>query len=142
MDCQARTMQKLRGDLDIIQVWSCECDSNISDFITINYQPRKIYTDVNTRPLPEPGHVQLYTAGPPCQGFSSAGRRNTWEDPRPRLYIIAIEAIERAAPEAFLLEHSDNLKFVHGRISKRITTRPAARGYEVRDKVTNTNNYG
>lgn len=53
------------------------------------------------------GTVDLLTGGPPCQGFSTAGRRNP-EDPRNRLTEEYIQIVELVQPRFLLIEN------VHG----------------------------
>lgn len=53
------------------------------------------------------GHVQLLVGGPPCQGFSMAGKR-TGNDVRNRLYNSYIKFVETVEPEMLFFEN------VHG----------------------------
>jgi DNA (cytosine-5)-methyltransferase 1 len=50
------------------------------------------------------GQVQLLAGGPPCQGFSSAGRRNS-VDPRNRLVERYLELVELIQPKIVLMEN-------------------------------------
>jgi DNA (cytosine-5)-methyltransferase 1 len=50
------------------------------------------------------GHVDLISGGPPCQGFSSAGRRNP-RDPRNQLTEHYINVVEILRPRFLLLEN-------------------------------------
>ena len=50
------------------------------------------------------GRVDLIAGGPPCQGFSSCGRRNP-SDPRNALVTRYIELITAVAPRFILLEN-------------------------------------
>lgn len=50
------------------------------------------------------GKVQLIAGGPPCQGFSFAGRRNP-SDPRNRLTEEYIKIVELVQPDFLLLEN-------------------------------------
>ena len=130
MDCQACTIKKLRPDLHSTQLWTSEREAHIRDFITIKYRSHNIFNNVTTRPLPQPGSIQLYTAGPPCQGLSSAGLRNNWQDPRSRLYMHSIFAIEATLPDIFLIESYNNLKHIEGgMIATTITERLRAGDY-------------
>lgn len=50
------------------------------------------------------GHVDLLAGGPPCQGFSSAGRRST-SDPRNRLVERYLDFMELVRPRLVLIEN-------------------------------------
>jgi DNA (cytosine-5)-methyltransferase 1 len=50
------------------------------------------------------GQVDMVVGGPPCQGYSSAGRRNK-DDPRNQLFEAYLEAIEFLQPGIVLVEN-------------------------------------
>jgi DNA (cytosine-5)-methyltransferase 1 len=50
------------------------------------------------------GHIDLLAGGPPCQGFSSAGRRRT-DDPRNVLFERYLEFVELVRPRLVLIEN-------------------------------------
>jgi DNA (cytosine-5)-methyltransferase 1 len=63
-----------------------------------------------TKGLPESnGDVDVLVAGPPCQGFSTLGRRDP-DDPRNALFDIPAHAAERYMPRFFLLENVAGLR--------------------------------
>lgn len=55
-----------------------------------------------------PGELDILIGGPPCQGFSSAGKR-FWEDPRNRLLKNYVEAIDAIKPKWFLMENVEGI---------------------------------
>ncbi len=70
-----------------------------------NVTPHGIVHDLS-RGLPEglPCEVDLLLGGPPCQGFSSAGKKQS-DDPRNLLWQSYLDAICALRPKAFLLEN-------------------------------------
>ncbi len=50
------------------------------------------------------GHVDVLAGGPPCQGFSSAGRRQA-DDPRNRLFKSYVELVRLLEPKIVLMEN-------------------------------------
>ena len=94
MDCMGYILGKLRCDAAPRHLWTCDILKCSRDFTVNNYAALNTYTDVENRPLPPPGVLHTYVAGPPCQGLSTAGRRKGWDDPRTRLYMQTIFAIE------------------------------------------------
>jgi len=49
--------------------------------------------------------VDLLIAGSPCQGFSQAGTKLNFEDPRSKLFFEFVKALHHFKPKAFLLEN-------------------------------------
>ena len=67
------------------------------------------------------GELDLLTAGPPCQTFSTTGRRETVQDPRGTLLWRTIDFIEAFEPKTFILEN------VRGLLSAALQHRPLAK---------------
>jgi len=53
----------------------------------------------------QPGDVDLLTGGPPCQSFSTVGRRRTVQDPRGTLLWQFLRFVEALKPKFFLMEN-------------------------------------
>jgi DNA (cytosine-5)-methyltransferase 1 len=60
------------------------------------------------------GTVDVLAGGPPCQGFSFAGRRDE-DDPRNRLFEKYVEAVDAIRPAALILENVPGMRVVHRR---------------------------
>lgn len=60
------------------------------------------------------GKVDVLAGGPPCQGFSFAGRR-VEDDPRNRLFEKYVEAVDAIRPAALLLENVPGMRVAHRR---------------------------
>jgi DNA (cytosine-5)-methyltransferase 1 len=56
--------------------------------------------------------IDLISGGPPCQGFSFAGKRNP-ADPRNQLFMSYLEAVRRLRPRAVLLENVPGMAVAH-----------------------------
>src|SRR5919202_5969157 len=69
------------------------------------------------RPL-RPGDVDLVAGGPPCQPFSTAGKRMSVGDPRGSLFKDFIRIVDALQPRFFIMEN------VRGLISAPIRHRP------------------
>ena len=65
-----------------------------------------------------PGQVDLLVGGPPCQSFSTAGRRRTIQDPRGTLLWDFLRYVEAMRPRFFLMEN------VRGLLSAALQHRP------------------
>ena len=62
--------------------------------------------------------VQLVAGGPPCQGFSFAGRR-TGNDPRNELFKYHLQIVDIVKPELVLMENVHGIEIVFGNGKKR-----------------------
>jgi len=78
--------------------------------------PHKLLEDIGL----EPGEVDLLAGGPPCQSFSTAGRRRTTQDPRGTLLWHYLRFVEAIQPRFFLMEN------VRGLVSAALRHRPIA----------------
>lgn len=69
------------------------------------------------------GSVHLVAGGPPCQGFSFAGRRSP-SDPRNELFKHHIKVVDLLKPELVLLENVQGIDTAHGKGQERKRGRP------------------
>jgi DNA (cytosine-5)-methyltransferase 1 len=65
-----------------------------------------------------PGEVDVIVGGPPCQSFSTAGKRRTTQDPRGTLLWQFLRFVEVMQPKFFLMEN------VRGLLSAALQHRP------------------
>lgn len=59
------------------------------------------------------GSIDVIAGGPPCQGFSFAGRRNS-RDPRNQLFRRYVEMVDLLKPRAVLVENVPGMSIAHG----------------------------
>lgn len=62
------------------------------------------------------GTIEVLAGGPPCQGFSFAGRRNE-ADPRNQLFEKYVEVVKAIKPAALVLENVPGMKIAHSKKS-------------------------
>jgi DNA (cytosine-5)-methyltransferase 1 len=62
------------------------------------------------------GTVDILAGGPPCQGFSFAGRR-VEDDPRNRLFEKYVEVVRAVKPAALILENVPGMRVAHRQAS-------------------------
>ncbi|WP_289017853.1 DNA cytosine methyltransferase [uncultured Ornithinimicrobium sp.] len=60
--------------------------------------------DILEQSWPSPHAAELVVGGPPCQGFSVAGRMDP-EDPRSQHVVTFLDMVERVQPQAFVMEN-------------------------------------
>jgi DNA (cytosine-5)-methyltransferase 1 len=94
----------------------------------------------------EPGVVGLVSGGPPCQGFSLAGKTLA-DDPRNYLYREFLRVVEAFAPQWVIMEnvpqllkHPEVAQAVHRDL--RSLRLPAEQRYDVQHFVANAADYG
>ncbi len=86
--------------------------------------------------------LDLLTAGPPCQGFSMAGKRNH-DDPRNQLFLHIVRAINELKPRVFVMENVKGLMSIDGgRAFSNIINEFKATDYHVNFKVLNASDFG
>lgn len=93
--------------------------------------------------LPERGCAELVIGGPPCQGFSVAGKMDP-NDPRSRHVFDFLAMVERVRPQAFVMENVKALAVNRrwaGTISD-IRAKAESMGYETHLKELNSADYG
>lgn len=78
--------------------------------------PKEVLDAVDLRP----GEVDLIAGGPPCQSFSTAGKRGTTQDPRGTLLWEYLRFVKEVEPRFFLMEN------VRGLMSAALKHRPIA----------------
>ena len=78
--------------------------------------PERVMKECGLRP----GELDLLVGGPPCQSFSTAGKRRTTQDPRGLLLWQFLKYVEVLQPKFFIMEN------VRGLISAAIKHRPIA----------------
>ncbi len=89
-----------------------------------------------------PGELDILDGYPPCQGFSTAGKRLV-NDPRNRLFMEYIRFLKVIQPKAFVMENvpglvAGDMKAVFHEIIKNLKEA----GYTVRARILNASHYG
>jgi DNA (cytosine-5)-methyltransferase 1 len=83
------------------------------------------------------GDIDLVAGGPPCQGFSLAGRRNI-NDKRNSLFKELVKIIREVQPKFFLMENVKGiLSMDEGKVINAIQNAFSAEGYKVKTFVLN-----
>jgi DNA-cytosine methyltransferase len=54
--------------------------------------------------------IDMIIGGPPCQGFSIAGKGLDWKDPRSQLFFTAMDILHELKPKYFLFENVASMK--------------------------------
>lgn len=93
--------------------------------------------------LPREDDIFCVFGGPPCQGFSVAGKMDL-EDERSQLVYSFIDVVERLSPEVFVMENVRALaklsKFSH--VREELVRRATKMGYEAQFHLLNAKEFG
>lgn len=103
--------------------------------------------DFNEKELPElvkSEHITGIIGGPPCQGFSTVGRREV-DDPRNKMYLEFYKAVKLASPDFFVIENVKGMLTLNkGAFVKDLIERfgPNGLGYTINYQLLNAADYG
>lgn len=87
-------------------------------------------------------NVDVIIGGPPCQGFSIAGKRIV-DDERNQLYKSFLHYVEFFRPKAFLMENVPNIMSIgQGAIKEQIIIDFENIGYKISNKILLASDYG
>jgi DNA-cytosine methyltransferase len=106
MACGRIALEKLGIKVD--KYFSSEIDKYAMEIAKKNYPDIIHVGDVQDVSYPETfdGHkIDLIIGGSPCQGFSFAGQRLNFDDPRSKLFFEFARLVKECKPKYFLLEN-------------------------------------
>ena len=87
-------------------------------------------------------NIDVIIGGPPCQGFSVAGKRIV-DDDRNKLYKSFVQFVEYFQPKAFVMENVPNILSIgNGAVKEAILKDFSSLGYTVSYKVLTASDYG
>lgn len=88
------------------------------------------------------GEFDVIIGGPPCQGFSIAGKRDP-QDPRNKLYKSFIAAIKEKKPKAFVMENVPTIASkTNAELYSEILADLEGLGYRTQSRVLLASDYG
>lgn len=127
-----------------IDVWKdalCTFQHNHSNSQTINADLSVLSPD-DTLPLLNGKPIDVIIGGPPCQGFSVAGKRIV-DDIRNKLYKNFVHFVDYFKPKAFVMENVPNILSIGGGVVKESILKDFAElGYTVEYKILTASDYG
>lgn len=128
---------------DAMETYAAAMDM-IANRTGVSFEHEAVTGDIRqVEKLPERGCADLVIGGPPCQGFSVAGKMDP-NDPRSRHVFDFLAMVERVQPKAFVMENVKALaknKRWAGTIAD-IRTQAEKIGYKTYLEVLNSADYG
>ena len=139
----------LRGFMDAgltpefsVEMWEPAVQTHRRNYPNVPLWDRDIRTIKNKEIQPYKGKVDLIIGGPPCQGFSTIGKRLV-KDPRNELVFEFIRFVKVIKPKVFLMENVRGLLSANnGLIKDAITAEFEKIGYNVTHEVICAADYG
>ena len=139
----------LRGFMDAgfkpefsVEVWDPAIQTHKRNYPNVPVWDRDIRTIKDEEIKKYKGKVDLIIGGPPCQGFSTIGKRLV-KDPRNELVFEFIRFVNVIQPKVFLMENVRGLLSANsGLIKDAITQEFDAIGYDVIHEVICAADYG
>lgn len=139
----------LRGFMDAgykpefsVELWEPAIKTHIKNYPDVPVWARDIRTVTDNEIRKYKGKVDLIVGGPPCQGFSTIGKRLV-KDPRNELVFEFIRFVNVIQPKVFLMENVKGLLSAgSGTIKEAITAEFDKIGYNVINKVICAADYG
>jgi len=124
-----RTLENWTGDRHAVVA------ADLSDPARFTDAMAEIEARLDGRPL------GLLAGGPPCQGFSTAGPCRV-DDPRNKLVLAFLNAVERLNPERVLFENVPALRWRGKEFLSELMSRLEVLGYSVQIKIMHAEAYG
>lgn len=116
---------------------------NFPDSKTINGDISDEEIKAKILAIAEEQQVNMIIGGPPCQGFSSKGKKLGLDDPRNFLFREYMDVVAKVRPEVFVIENVRNLlTAVNGFFLEQIKEMVADLGYELSYGVLTASDFG
>ena len=122
----------------------CDKDPVCRKILQSVHQPRVVYDDVTKRDVKDMPQVDMYTAGFPCQPWSSEGKGEGRRDKQGRGLIFdhVLKYINEKLPKCFLLENVLALSRVELLLENVLASLRRSEEYFVTWRVINAVNFG
>lgn len=125
-----------------VEVWQPAIETHNLNYPNVPLISEDIRTITNDRLASYTGKVDVIVGGPPCQGFSTIGKRLV-KDPRNELVFEFIRFVNTIRPKMFLMENVRGLLSSDGgKIKEAIEEEFRSIGYTVVSKVLCAADYG
>ena len=122
MSCGQIALNRLGIKYD--NYYASEIDKYAIQVTQKNYPNTKQIGDVTKIKGEDLPKIDLLIGGSPCQGFSFAGKRLNFEDPRSKLFFEYVRLLNELKPKYFLLENVKMKKESQDVISKYLGVEP------------------
>lgn len=133
-------------NIPISYEFASDIDPNSKTSIMCNDSPKMFFDNILTRDHSKLPKLDIYSAGFPCQAFSTLGKREGFEDGKNRgiIFFHCLETIRVTNPQIFILENVKGLTNHDGGWTFRVIMDNLndLPGYSVYHQIYNTSHYG
>jgi len=123
-----------------------DSDSTCRETIRINCPRAIIFKDVfdsEVLNFARNTQIDVVVGGPPCQSFSTIGKRDFLHDPRGKALLGFIAVVKAACPEYFVLENVQGIISAEkGKIIRQLRSHFVRLGYNVSWSLLNASDFG
>lgn len=125
-----------------VEIWEPAIKTHQHNYPNVDVWSRDIRTIENEEIKKFAGKIDVIVGGPPCQGFSTIGKRLV-KDPRNELVFEFIRFVDIVKPKIFLMENVRGLLSANnGAVKEAIVEEFKEKGYRVINKVICAADYG
>lgn len=124
-------------------LWAHDINKDCCDTYSANIGSHIVCMDVKEVDIRSIPDVDVIIGGPPCQGFSVAGKMIR-SDPRNQLLWEFVDIVSRKKPKVFVMENVKSLGLMKrwDYIRKRLISKFKEAGYNIDYKILNSADYG
>jgi DNA (cytosine-5)-methyltransferase 1 len=124
-------------------VWANEFDQNAAETYRANIGDHLAEADINAISSEAIPACDVVIGGPPCQGFSVAGKMSP-NDPRSKLVWQFVRVVREKKPTAFVMENVKALGTLDKWVGVRepVVAQLESLGYDVAHRVLDASNFG
>lgn len=133
------------------ELLAVEWDAHAAECLRTNFHGLDVYHgDINALSVDEvlgrsglkPGELDVFDGSPPCQGFSTSGRRDV-NDPRNQLFRQFVRLLSGLQPRAFVMENVSGMVKGHMKLIFRdVLKELEGAGYRVSARLLNAQYFG
>ena len=112
--------------------------SNLNDDKVFSFEPEILDDDLKKNA----GNVDVFVAGPPCQGHSNLNNSSRRDDPRNNLYIDAVVIAVLLKSKNIILENVRTIQKDHKNVIEYAKKILISYGYKIEEAIINANDIG
>ncbi len=102
----------------------------------------EVFKDISGRNNKKVPRVDMLVGGPPCQSWSTAGRKQGTKDERGKLLFEMLRYVSVKLPKVVVIENVPNLVWQFQDVFRQLKSELLELRYVVRHKILNTRDHG
>lgn len=140
LDTAVLALKRLR--LPMTLQFASDSNPACARLLRLLHEPKAFFPDVMARRAEEEQPVHLYITTPPCQSYSSNGKRRGVQDERGRVVSASMQYVQRHRPRVVVLENVTGLTHKkHRGVFRGLLRAFEQMKYHTRAKVLNARRY-